>query len=155
MSTITKYRKKGDLYLDTNQADINQIDTNQSNINQLNIEKINTDQITSIEDNRQSISPKQQIADIKKEEALIGDLNRMSQKYKRYQRENNNNNDECADLIKEKDFIINDLKKEIDELKQKNIDITVLYNTKIENIKFENKKELHRLHSEFANRLNK
>lgn len=120
--------------------------TKQSDMNQFIVEKSHSNELTTID-------PKQQIIDIREEEELLGDLNRLSQKYKRYQNENNNN--DYNEIIREKDFVINDLKREIDELKQKNIDITILYNTKIENIKTEHKKELYRIHSEFANRLNK
>lgn len=107
----------------------------------------------------EQLNPKQQIMDVKKEEELLGDLDMLSEKYRRFQKENINtiinDNTEYGELLKEKDFIINDLKNENKELRQKIIDITILYNTKIENIKTEHKKELYRIHSEFVERLNK
>ena len=52
-------------------------------------------------------------------------------------------------MIDAKNLIINDLKKEILKFKQNLVDLTIVYNTKIEQLKQEHKKELYHQYMEF------
>jgi hypothetical protein len=64
-----------------------------------------------------------------------------------------NRNDICNDpyleLLESKNDTINDLQQEITKLKQKIVDLTRIYNTKIEYLYQEHQRELHKQYQEF------
>lgn len=97
----------------------------------------------------------QQLETIRSEDSVSGDLNRLSKKYSQYRIESlqPNGSNEYDRLIKIKDIVIEDLKKENELLKQKLIDLTIVYNTKIDDLKIEHKHELRRMHAEYINRI--
>ena len=72
------------------------------------------------------------------------------------QQNNVNENDPFDSMMDEmidaKNLIINDQKKEILKLKQNLVDLTLVYNTKIEQLKQEHKKELYYQYMEFMKR---
>ena len=61
--------------------------------------------------------------------------------------------DPYTELIESKNDTINDLKQEIGKLKQKITDLTILYNTKIEQLRQEHMRELHNQHKEFMKKI--
>lgn len=132
---------------------------------------------------RMIMTPYQQINDIREEENLVDNLGRLKKKYTLYKTENRQvhhrvhnhnhnqthnqnqgqgqgqgqyqNHDDITFLLNERDMTITELKSQIDSLNQKLITLTIIYNEKIEDLKTEHKKELHRLFSEFVKRTNK
>jgi hypothetical protein len=110
---------------------------------------------------KNNIDPLQQIEKEKNNEIMIGNLERLSKKYQRYNQEhiniqkepNGHAKDSFVELIETKDDLINSLQNEINMLKQQLVDTTIIYNTKIEQLRSEHTQELHRLHISFAERL--
>jgi len=124
-----------------------------------------------------------QINDLKQTETMIDNLGALSKKYNMYRdnssrqildREKNIrydsrygkydeidnkhaqeklNADPYEELIMTKNIEIDDLKNEILVLKQKFVDISLLYNSKIECLRQDHRKELHSQHKKFMERL--
>jgi len=61
--------------------------------------------------------------------------------------------DPFIELVESKNDIINELKQEILRLKQEIVDLTLLYNLKIENLRQDHKKELYAQYKEFLKKL--
>ena len=98
----------------------------------------------------------EQLETIRSEDNVNDDLNRLSRKYSYYQTESirpNGSTNEYIKIIKIKDIQLDDLKKENEFLKQKLIDLTIVYNTKIDNIKIEHEHELRRMHAQYITRI--
>lgn len=96
--------------------------------------------------------PAQQFMDLTAEDDLIVDLDRLTKKYMRYQEETYHDTklDEYSRLLKDKDMTIEDMKKENAQMRQKLIDLAIMYNTKIDELKLEHKRDLRRMHMEFV-----
>ena len=114
------------------------------------------------------INPICQINDINQSEMIINDLDTLEKKYNRY---NNSliqknlptvykskniikNTDPYDELIQSKNVIIDDLKKENIRLKQEHIDLSIIYNNKIDMMRQQHRKELHNQYKEFVKRKN-
>jgi len=97
----------------------------------------------------------EQLETIRSEDNVNDNLNRLSKKYSHYQTESlcSRGSNEYDRLIKIKDIQLDDLKKENEFLKQKLIDLTIVYNTKIDDIKIEHKHELRRMHAQYITRI--
>lgn len=96
-------------------------------------------------------TPLQQIADIETEQMLDTDLKIIVKKYTNYTDKSDISEPGIKQLLREKDVLINELKNQIKIEKQKNTDLGISYNVKLENLKTEHKKELLRLHTEYVN----
>jgi hypothetical protein len=87
---------------------------------------------------------------IYKEEELTNNLISLA---KKYQQPRNVQNDPYDQLIETKDILIEDLKKEIIRLDRELVDRTIVYNEKIEQQRFEHKKELQKLRREYVKKI--
>jgi hypothetical protein len=98
------------------------------------------------------VTPLQQIEYENNNETVLEDLERLSKKYKRYHQEHmhQNQKDPFFELLESKDEQINSLHKKLEILKQQLIDTTIIYNTKIEELRSEHRRELQRLHATFT-----
>lgn len=98
--------------------------------------------------------PIQQIEDEKHSEIASINLDHLTKKYNRYKQEFTKeiSTDPLYEVIKSKDTIIDDLTKRIESLEKQLVDTTILYNTKIEQLRMEHKNELRRQHAEFVKR---
>lgn len=99
-----------------------------------------------------------QYQEIKNEEDILNNFNIVSKKYQQYQNNqsnqtNRNTNNLYNEIINSKEVIINDLKIDINNLNQKLINLTFLYNDKIEQLRIEQKKELYLLHAEYIKKI--
>jgi hypothetical protein len=118
-----------------------------------------------------------QIDDLKQTETMIDNLGALSKKYNlyrdnssrqisdreknirhdsrygKYDEIDNRHVDPYEELIMTKNIEIDDLKNEILVLKQKFVDISLLYNSKIECLRQDHRKELHSQHKKFMERL--
>ena len=114
------------------------------------------------------INPICQINDINQSEMIINDLDTLEKKYNRY---NNSliqknlptvykskntikNIDPYDELIQSKNVIIDDLKQENIRLKQEHVDLSIMYNNKIDIMRQQHRKELHNQYKEFVKRKN-
>ena len=89
---------------------------------------------------------------IKKDEDMLNDFNSLTKKYSQFQN-NTTKKDPYAEIINSKDVMIEDLKKQLQKSGQDLIDLTLLYNNKIESLRIEHKKELCILRSEYMKKL--
>ena len=87
----------------------------------------------------------------KTEQDLDLDIMTLENKYSQYSQNNKQKykNDPYDELIKEKDKTINKLRHIIEELKIEKIDLSILYNEKIEMLRTENKKNLLVQHKQY------
>jgi hypothetical protein len=115
-------------------------------------------------DRHLNIDPSQQIYHEKNTESLLTDLAILSNKYKRYNDEQNKTyghkiNDRVkeknplSEIIVSKDEQISNLKIEIDKLKQELIDTTIAYNLKLEQLRSDHRNDLQRQYLEFMKKL--
>jgi DNA repair ATPase RecN len=114
--------------------------------------------VTTEQSQTYPIDPVDQFVEINKKEDLLDDLDRLTKKYNMYNENGKKydpNLDEYSKMIKVRDTIIEEMKTEIALLKQQMMDITFQYNEKIEMLRTEHRKELHRLHTEYVKRINK
>ena len=94
--------------------------------------------------------------EIKSEDTLFDDFNILTKKYQRYNEKIYDQiDDPYIELIESKDVIIKELRSQIDELKQELVDVCILYNDKIEFLRFDHRKELHTLHKQYLKQLKK
>lgn len=71
----------------------------------------------------------------------------------RYQQEREHPIDPYEELIESKNIEIDDLKHEITKLKQKFVDMSITYNSKIDRLRQDHRKELHSQHKKFMERI--
>lgn len=124
-------------------------------VNNMNvINKVNNSNKCNKNNNINNINdtPAQQLTDIIAEDDLIVDLDRLTKKYMRYQEDTYHDTklDEYSRLLRDKDMSIEDLKKENAQMRQKLIDLAIMYNTKIDELKLTHKRDLRRMHIEFV-----
>ena len=94
--------------------------------------------------------------DIKSDGSLFDDLNSLTKKYQQYNEKiYDQMHDPYIELVESKDDRIEELKIKNDELKQELIDLSILYNEKIEQIRIDHRKELHSQHKEYLKQLKK
>ncbi len=123
--------------------------------------EINTKFISSLMDyqhhNKDKDNDKDTDTDTDKGEDTFDDeLNILTKKYQRYNEKIYDHiNDPYVELIDSKDVIIKELRSKIEELKQELIDVSILYNDKIELIRNDQRKELHTQHKEYLKQLKK
>jgi hypothetical protein len=134
-----------DNQLQDNQLQDNQLQDNQLQDNQLHDNQLQDDQY--------------QDQDSGKEELLVSDLNRMSKKYKQYQANTLNGSgspsNPWTELMESKNNTINDLIQELAKAKQDLVDLTIVYNNKIELLRTEHKRELNFQHAECMKKIKK
>lgn len=87
---------------------------------------------------------------IYKEDEMTNNLDSLT---KKYQQSQNVRNDPYDQLIETKDVLIENLKKEIIRLDRELVDRTIIYNEKIEQQRFEHKKELQKLRRECVKKI--
>jgi len=87
---------------------------------------------------------------IYKEDEMTNNLISLT---KKYQQPQNVKNDPYDQLMETKDVLIEDLKKEIIRLDRELVDLTIIYNEKIEQQRFEHKKELQKLRREYVKKI--
>ena len=96
------------------------------------------------------LTSNKQYNDILNDDILTSDLDILANKYDNYQK---NKKGPYIDLVESKNKIIDDLKNDIKKLKQELIDMSVNYNSKIEQLRIEHKRELNIQHHEYMKKI--